>query len=154
MTYVPPHTALTNFLLSLPTATLDFLADVDPTFGRLIVKDSVPIKLVGSGKRCITLGHGPGTNYSTHDVGSVVQTRLYADHTRDSIGHAPQEDGIDRAWAMFGVLDHLLHAADPLTDGALMLQCDRANMPLETFDQQLDTPYLLVTYDLAVHAAK
>jgi hypothetical protein len=151
MTYEPVPLSVVKFLLSLSEAEQAKLADKDETWGRMIFRDGLPIRLEGTGKRAIVVKQStPGTSDAAHVSRGIVSISLYADHTR-SEGEPPAvEDGIDRAWAMFGNLDHHMQAAKPLVEGARTVQSDRQAQPLESFDQDQDLAYLAVTYDVTL----
>jgi hypothetical protein len=154
MTYVPPHLAVVQFLLALPTDEQAKIADTNTDYGRLIFRDALPLKLSGTGLRAVVLKAGPGINPSVHAQGSIVSACLYADHTRVDGKPPATEDGIDRAWAMFGNVDAHLQAADPLTSGAETMQSDRQAQPLETFDRDQDLPYLAIPYNVTLYAER
>ena len=142
---------MVDYLLDLSTATLDGFSDTDTTWGRMIFRDALPLNLVTTGKRAVTITNAPGANYTTHNYGAVVSLRLYSDHTRDGSGDAVQEDGLDRAWAMFGGIDQILHSPDPLFSNSVEFHIDRSAAPMESFDHEMNIPYVAVNYDVAIH---
>jgi hypothetical protein len=152
MTALAPALAVINSLVDQPAPVIASLCDSDQTWGAYIFRDGLPLRLVGTGKRALVLSSSPGAAPTAHAYGSTVTVRIYADHTRDVSGVAAVEDGLDRAWAAYGVLDQLLHSPAPLTIDPLV-QCDHATSPLESFDADQDLPYLAVNYDIAILAS-
>jgi len=147
-----PNFYIVDYLLGLPAPTLDGLADTDASFGRMIYREGSPVKLENSGKRAIVVVNTPGVVYpgSNGSYGSVVNMRLLADHTRDVDGLADVEDGVDRAWAMFGLLDKLLNVEAPIIVTDPWIQTNRVNQPLETWDPAQNVTYDTVCYDVSV----
>lgn len=154
MTYEPPHLSVLKFLLDLPEEQLLLMLDKDETYGLMAFRDALPMKLAGTGKRALVLKAVPGQNMSAHAIGATVQVCLYADHTRPEGGIPETEDGLDRAWAMFGHADAILQAANPLTTGPKVIQSDRQAQPQESFDRDQDLSYLVATYNVTVYSQK
>ncbi len=151
MTASAPNFYVVDFLMGLPTGVLDALADSDSAFGRMIYREAMPVRLENSGKRAVVAIDTPGGHYSGSSAyGNVVNIRLYADHTRDIDGKASVDDGVDRAWAMFGLIDKYLNASHPIKVGDPFVQSERVNQPLETFDAEQNVPFVSVSYDIAI----
>jgi hypothetical protein len=150
MTYVAPSKLVVDYLIACDPS----LVDTDPTFGKMIFRDGLLVTLPRTGKRAITVRDTPGDNYPGQMYGTTVSLSIYADHTRDVDGEARQEDGLDRAWEVFGQIDFLMNrGSDPLSSGPPLLQSDRvAHFP--TFDPQVNLPYIAVNYSVVVVAAK
>lgn len=151
MSYEPIELAVVKFLTGLSSTEQDRLADTDTTYGRMIFRDGLPLRLSGSGKRAIVCKSVPGRNDPSHVSAGIVSVSLYADHTRKAGEPPAQEDGLDRAWVMFGHLDHHLQAADPLLEGARTLQSNRQSQPLASYDQDQQLAYLVATYDVTLY---
>ncbi len=152
MTTFSPSWYVVALLRSLPVGQLDTLADTDATWGRMVYRDALPLKLAGSGKRAITVTNTPGSmgGFSTRAYSNNVSCRCYADHTRTEAGTSPTEDGIDRAWAMFGKIDKVLYSPTPLSRADPFVQSERSSLPFESFDTDQNLPYVAVNYDIAV----
>lgn len=147
-----PSFYVVDYLLSQSESILDKLADEDSNWGRLILRDELPLKLFGTGKRAITVSDGTPADYDAHAYGSSVNVRIYADHTRDTNGNAPQEDGIDRCWLMYNQLDQLLHQPGMVivVSANFYVQSDRVSGALPSFDEQQQLPYITANFEIAV----
>lgn len=151
MTYQPPSLVLTNWILAMDSSFLDLFADVDPDYGRMIFRDALPVEIVGRGSRAVLIRSAPGENNLQHVMDATVSVSIYCDHTRVD-GVAVVEDGIDRAYEVYGHLDHYLtvHGAPKFIDGT-NLQISRLSHPLESHDRDQDCPYLVGTYDVTIN---
>lgn len=151
MTTESPAFLLIDYMLGLDPALLDMFSDVDGVMGRMIFLDGLPFKVNGTAKRALTLANAPGTTpFGTHVYSSNVQIRFYADHDRDAQGAAEVENGLLKAWRMFGPVDVLLNKEEPLKPGDPILQVNRSSPPFESYDMDQDLPYVTVSYDVAV----
>ncbi len=121
-------------------------------WGPHVFRDGVPLKIQGTGTTAVTITHQPGQNPNSHVIGSSIQVRIYADHTRLPDGSAPVENGTDRAWEIHGRLDQLLSKPGYVHTPDAWFQIERTSQPLESFDREQNIPYLTVTYSVIIHA--
>jgi hypothetical protein len=152
LTYKAPPFYIVDYLLGLAGGVLDTFSDQDATFGRMVFRDGLPVRLEQTGKRAVVVSNGTPTSMyanARRPYGNNVQIRFYADHTRELDGDVPLEDGLDRAWAMFGLVDQLLNHDKPLRNDPFV-QLDRTSQPLESFDLDQNVPYIVVNYETAV----
>lgn len=154
MTAKPTSYYIVDYLLSLSSAILDGFSDTDPTMGRMVYRDRLPVNLKGTGKRAVVVQESP-TSYLglASSYGASVGILCYSDHTLEPGGGQPLEDGSDRAFACWGKVDNLLVRPEPLIHGDPFLQSNRMSSPLRTEDPDLDVPYVVCYYDVAAMVA-
>lgn len=143
-----------DYLLSLSSSVLDGFSDTDPTMGRMVYRDALPVRLKGTGKRAVVVQESP-TSYLglASSYGASVGLLCYADHTLEPGGGQPLEDGSDRAFAAWGLVDNLFVRVEPLRQGDPFLQSNRMSSPLRTHDPDQDVPYVVAYYDVAAMVA-
>jgi hypothetical protein len=141
-----------EFLLSQASPVLDAFSDTDTIYGRMIYRDALPLRLKGTGKRAIILTSAPGSPYgNTTAYSGSVNVKCYADHSRTPVtGEVPVEDGVDRAYASWGLVDKLLQKVPPLSSSDPFIQTERTSNPLESYDSVEDLPVVVCIYDVAV----
>lgn len=152
MTYLPPELLVVQFLKSITDPDLSLMVDNTQSYGALIFRDALPLKLSPSGLRAITIAAKPGGTSPTlfQVYASMITCSIYCDHTRDINGNASVEDGIDRAWAVFGTLDFYMNSSEPIVVNSTTAQAGRMTTPLESWDQDQNLPYLTANYDVSI----
>ena len=109
--------------------------------------------LKGSGKAAIVIKASGGDPRGNSLYNPRVNIMIYADNTRNDDDEPTAEDAEDRLWAIFKVVDPLLHwnNREPRTlDGIYILGSLRGVAPQILPDDDIGLEYLWAAYDMSL----
>ncbi len=109
--------------------------------------------LAGSGQAALVISlTGGDTPRPNHTMNPRLNCTIYSDHTRNVSKEITKYDRYDRMYAIWRILDPLLHWADQeskVLDGLRFTKCLRAIEPQLNNDKDVGLPYLWVAYDFS-----
>ena len=108
--------------------------------------------LAQSGKAAMVINlTGGDSPRGNHTINPRLNCSIYADHTRNAGGEVTTEDGLDKAWRIYKVLDPLLHWVDRearALDGLRFIGSLRGIEAQVNQDKDAGMPYIWVAYDM------